>query len=134
MSRTKSKTPIRWERLLLVLLNGGPISKEDIAVSMNYKLINRISAEIWQLKQRGAEIKQHRKGKTVWGYELLNPQDVRHLVEDRGFTVLPVIKNLNDLNAQTAQVAEKETATQQWDMGGLSISHFMKGDKCLNLK
>jgi hypothetical protein len=43
---------------------------------------------------------------------LLNPQDVRHLVEDRGFTVLPVIKNLTDLNAQTAQVAEKETATQ----------------------
>ena len=112
MSRTKSKTPIRWERLLLVLLNGGPISKEDIAVSMNYKLINRISAEIWQLKERGAQIKQHRKGKAVWGYELLNPQDVRHLVEDRGFTVLPVIKNLNDLNAQTAQVAENETVTQ----------------------
>lgn len=112
MARTKSKTPIRWERLLLVLLNGGAISKEEIAVSMNYKLINRISAEIWQLKERGAQIKQHRKGKSVWGYELLNPQEVRHLVEDRGFSVLPIVKNLTDLNAQSAQVDVKETVTQ----------------------
>ena len=57
MARTISKNPRRWERLLMVLANGGVISKEQIGVTMQYDAMYRISTEMWWLKKQGAVVK-----------------------------------------------------------------------------
>jgi len=42
MSRIKSAKPVRWERLLMVLANGGIITKSQIEHTMQYKAMYRI--------------------------------------------------------------------------------------------
>lgn len=85
------KEPRRWERLLMVLANGGIISKEQIGATMQYDAMYRISTEMWWLKKQGAVVKTHRDGRTVTGYELMNVKDMIKVLKDRGFAPLPLV-------------------------------------------
>lgn len=117
MARTKSKTPICKERLLQVLVNGGPITKRQIELTMQYKYMYRIPAELWKLKSMGAVIKSHKKGRDVYAYELLNVDEMKKVLSDMGYGTLPLvkddsqIKNLGDLKAESKQ-EEAETVTE----------------------
>ena len=106
MARSKSANPIRKERLLQVLANGGVITKRQIELTMKYKPMYRIPTELWKLKKMGAVVKSHKQGRTVVGYELLNVEDMKKFLTDRGFDVLPLvsdeteIKSLGELKAK----------------------------------
>ena len=110
MSRSKSAKPVRWERLLMVLANGGVITKSQIEHTMKYKAMYRIPTELWKLKNRGAVIKSYKDGRDVVGYELVNVAEMKKLLTQRGFDVLPLVDaapvaNLSDLKAD--QVVEQ---------------------------
>lgn len=113
MSRTKSGKPLRWERLLMVLANGGPVTLKEIEDTMDYHCMNRISAEIYVLKEkeRGGIIKVHKQGRKVAAYELINTQEMidKHLTP-RGFDVKPIVgrgvSTLSDLNAKPAKAVK----------------------------
>ena len=105
MSRTKSNKPVRKERLLMVLTNGGVITKKQIEDTMQYKAMYRIPTELWKLKNMGAVIRSHKDGRTVIGYELLNVDEMKALLKAEGFDTIPLvtdssIKNLGDLKAK----------------------------------
>jgi len=107
----KSGKPVRWERLLMVLGNGGLITLKEIEDTMEYRAMNRISAEIVTLKYNGGIIKVYKDGRTVLGYELVNAKEmVDTKLTPRGFAVKPIvgrdsgISNLSDLNAKTQAV------------------------------
>lgn len=107
MSRTKSNNPVRKERLLMVLTNGGVITKKQIEDTMQYKAMYRIPTELWKLKNMGAVIRSHKDGRTVIGYELLNVDEMKALLKAEGFDTLPLvtdasIKKLGDLKAKKA--------------------------------
>ena len=109
MSRTKSNKPVRKERLLMVLTNGGVITKKQIEDTMQYKAMYRIPTELWKLKNMGAVIRSHKDGRTVIGYELLNVDEMKALLKAEGFDTLPLvteasIKKLGDLKAKKASV------------------------------
>ena len=112
MARGKSSNPIRKERLLQVLANGGVITKRQIELTMKYKAMYRIPTELWKLKKMGAIVKSHKQGRSVIGYELLNAVEMRKLLTDRGFDILPLVsdendvKALSDLKAKPAKVAK----------------------------
>jgi hypothetical protein len=106
----KSGKPVRWERLLMVLGNGGLITLKEIENTMEYRAMNRISAEIVTLKYNGGVIKTHKDGRNVVGYELVNFKEmVDTKLTPRGFDVKPIvgrdagINNLSDLNAKQAK-------------------------------
>jgi hypothetical protein len=105
MSRTKSNKPVRKERLLMVLTNGGVITKKQIEDTMQYKAMYRIPTELWKLKNLGAVIRSHKDGRTVIGYELLNVDEMKALLKAEGFETIPLvtdssIKKLGDLKAK----------------------------------
>lgn len=105
MSRTKSNKPVRKERLLMVLTNGGVITKKQIEDTMQYKAMYRIPTELWKLKNMGAVIRSHKDGRTVIGYELLNVDEMKALLKAEGFDTIPLvtdssIKKLDDLKAK----------------------------------
>lgn len=109
MARGKSGKPVTKERLLQILANGGVISKRQIELTMQYDYMYRIPTELWRLKNHlGAIVKSHKNGREVVGYELVNVDEMKKLLKDRGFDVLPLVsddqsvKTLNDLNAQPA--------------------------------
>lgn len=102
--------PVRWERLLMVLANGGVVTLEQIQTTMQYDAMYRIGAELLNMKYRGAVIKAHKNGRKVVGYELVNVAEMMPYLLDRGFNIIPIvdtaIKNLGDLKAKTAPVAD----------------------------
>jgi hypothetical protein len=91
MSRTKSNNPVRKERLLMVLTNGGVITKKQIEDTMQYKAMYRIPTELWKLKNMGAVIRSHKDGRTVIGYELLNVNEMKALLKAEGFDTIPLV-------------------------------------------
>jgi hypothetical protein len=109
-SGKRAGKPVRWERLLMVLANGGVVTLEQIQTTMQYDAMYRIGAELLNMKYRGAVIKAHKDGRKVVGYELINVAEMMPYLTDRGFSVVPIagtsIKNLGDLKAETAPVAD----------------------------
>lgn len=109
MARIKSGKPIRKERLLQVLTNGGLITKRQIELTMKYQAMYRIPTELWKLKKMGAIIKSHKDGRKVVGYELLNVDEMTKLLTSLGFATLPLVsedsdvKTLSDLKAKPAK-------------------------------
>lgn len=116
MARGKSGNPIRKERLLQVLANGGVITKRQIELTMQYKAMYRIPTELWKLKKMGAIVKSHKEGRTVIGYELLNAVEMRKFLTDRGFDILPLVSDGNDVKAlsdlKATPAAPKATKTR----------------------
>ena len=116
MARIKSGNPIRKERLLQVLTNGGLITKRQIELTMQYQAMYRIPTELWKLKKMGAIVKSHKDGRTVVGYELLNVDEMKKLLAQSGFDVLPLVsdnddvKALSDLNAKPAKAKATKPA------------------------
>ena len=106
MARTISKNPRRWERLLMVLANGGVISKDQIGATMQYESMYRISTEMWALKVQGAIVKTHKTGREVTGYELVNVKEMVKLLKDRGFAPLELVA----VKSKPAKVAAKPVA------------------------
>ena len=116
MSRGKSNKPVRWERLLMVLGNGGLVTLKEIEDTMEYSNMYRISGEIYVLKEkeRGGVIKTHKQGRKVVGYELINTQEMidKHLTP-RGFVLKPIvgrtdsIEKLADLKSEVQPKATK---------------------------
>jgi hypothetical protein len=109
-SGKRAGKPVRWERLLMVLANGGVVTLEQIQTTMQYDAMYRIGAELLNMKYRGAVIKAHKDGRKVVGYELINVAEMMPYLTDRGFSVMPIadasIKKLGDLKAKTAPVAD----------------------------
>ena len=106
MARTISKNPRRWERVLMVLANGGVISKEQIGATMQYDAMYRISTEMWWLKKQGAVVKTHKTGREVSGYELVNVKEMVKVLKDRGFAPLPLVA----VKSKPAKVVAKPVA------------------------
>ena len=136
MSGTKTNKPVRKERLLMVLTNGGVITKKQIEDTMQYKAMYRIPTELWKLKNLGAVIRSHKDGRTVIGYELLNVDEMKALLKAEGFETSPLvihnrvvvdggkrlkavadasIKKLGDLKAKTTSVPVTEEVTEITD-------------------
>jgi len=97
----------------MVLGNGGVVSLKEIADTMQYKAMNRISAEIVTLKYNGGIVKAHKDGRTVVGYELVNFKEmVDTKLTPRGFSVTPIVgrdaglTKLADLAAKPAKAVK----------------------------
>ena len=99
MARIKSGKPIRKERLLQVLTNGGVITKRQIELTMKYQAMYRIPTELWKLKKMGAIVKSHKDGRKVVGYELLNVAEMTKLLSSLGFATLPLVSDTDDVKA-----------------------------------
>ena len=113
MARTKSGTPVRSDRLLMILCNGGVVSLKEIEDTMDYHNMYRISCEVYCIKLGGGIVKTHKEGRKVVAYELVNPQEmIDKMLTPKGFSVVPIvgrdgINSLNDLNAKAVDAPSK---------------------------
>jgi predicted RNA binding protein YcfA (HicA-like mRNA interferase family) len=106
------KEPRRWERLLMVLANGGIISKEQIGATMQYDAMYRISTEMWWLKKQGAVVRTHKTGRAVSGYELMNVKEMIKVLKDRGFAPLDLVAVKTKAVKVTKAVAKPAAKTK----------------------
>jgi len=81
-----AKSPARFDRALLVLTKGGVFTAEQICKEMNYDAVYRISAVILDTKlAAGAVVRTVRDGRKVTGYELVNVDEMKAYLKDKGF-------------------------------------------------
>ena len=107
MARSKSGKPVRSDRLLMVLCNGGKVSLKEIEDTMDYHNMYRISCEVYCIKLNGGIVKTHKDGRKVVGYELVNAQEmIDKMLTPKGFSVTPIVGRDSDLSALSELNAE----------------------------
>jgi len=98
----KSAKPVRSERLLMILCNGGKVTLKEIEDTMDYHNMYRISCEVYCIKIHGGVVKTHKNGRKVEGYELVNVQEmIDKILTPKGLSVLPIVGRDNKVNSLT---------------------------------
>lgn len=96
----------RWQKALTVLSRGGVFSAEDLCKEMQYNSVYRVSSIVLDTKIfAGAVIKTVRSGRKVTGYQLVNVDEMKKLVSDKGFVSL-TSKSVAKQTATVAKVAK----------------------------
>jgi hypothetical protein len=96
----------------MVLVNRkGVVTETDIASEMQYDSMYRISTEFWRLKKRGAVIKTVRDGRKVTGYELVNVDEMKSYLNNKGFASFTPAKAVK--TAKTATVKTPKVKTEK---------------------
>lgn len=120
MARGKSGKPVRSDRLLMVLCNGGKVTLKEIADTMEYPNMYRISCEVYCIKLNGGVVKTHKDGRKVVGYELVNVQEmIDKMLTPKGFSVMPIVgrdsglSTLSELNAEPVKSSKASKAKVQ---------------------
>lgn len=106
-----AKAPTRFDRALLVLTKGGVFTAEQICQEMKYDAAYRISAVILDAKlAAGAVIKTVRDGRKVTGYELVNVDEMKTYLNDKGFASFTPAKAPKTATTKVATVKPAKTA------------------------
>ena len=75
------------DRLIMALASRtGVVTPTDIESDLEYGSMYRIATELWRAKKRGAVIKTYRDGRKVTGYELVNVDEMKQYLNNKGFT------------------------------------------------
>jgi hypothetical protein len=107
MARTKAKSAKSWERLIMLMVKGGPVTKQDIENNIEYDFMYRLSSLMFEIKLHGGVIKVQKDGRKVVSYELINIDEMKKYLTNRGLTNTQSVGKLSDLNAKPAK-AKKE--------------------------
>ena len=123
---TQSKM-LQWEKILKVMLNGQPVSKESLEAmpEMADVPLYRLSTFVWRIKMTGGVVKVVKDGRKIAGYQLMNTAEMQKYLDKRqkvfdaaekklaqkaqkkAAKVKPAktkaVKTLKDLNAQPAK-------------------------------
>ncbi len=102
------------DRLIMVLTNRkGMVTTKDIETDLEYGSMYRIATELWRAKKRGAVIKTYRDGRTVTGYELMNVEEMKTYLNNKGFASFSPAKSATPTKVATVKPAKTAKATKQ---------------------
>jgi hypothetical protein len=119
MARTKSKSAKSWERLLVLLTSGGPVTKKQIEKNVNYDFMYRLSSLIYEIKLYGGVIKVQKEGRKVVSYELVNIPEMQKYLASRGLSTSKdvSVEKLTDLKAKkVVETKSADVATVEVDV------------------
>jgi hypothetical protein len=117
MARTKKSEPNAWERLLMLMVNGGPFSKEEIEKNIDYEYMYRLSSLVLYAKYNGALIRVRKNGRKIASYELVNIDEMKSYLSKRGFSAMKIksekIKSLKDISTKVVdEVVDEVEVTE----------------------
>lgn len=117
MARTKSAKAKPWERLMMLLVNGGKFSKQEIMDKIDYPYEYRLSSLFYEIKLYNGIIKTYKDGRKAVAYELINPQEIMKYLSNRGFSPLTLnqdkVESLADLGAEKLETVEPELTVEE---------------------
>ena len=120
MTRGKQTDPKVWEKLIVAMISGKQISKEEVAATLSNELeVYRLSTYIWDIKVKaGGVIKAIKDGRKVVAYQLMNVDEMTKYLAKRGISTTVAkaktksVKKLADLGAQETATETAETVTE----------------------
>ena len=117
MARGKSAKAKPWERLMMLMVNGGVFTKEEIMAKIDYPYEYRLSSLMYEIKLYNGIIKTYKDGRKVSGYELKNPEVIMAYLSKRGLSPLTLnqdkVESLADLGAEKIETVEPELTVEE---------------------
>jgi hypothetical protein len=129
MRFAKQAKTLQWEKVLKVMLNGEPVTKESLEAMPEMKDVPlyRLSTFIWRIKVIGGVVKVVKDGRKVGGYALTNAAEMKKYIDRRDKDIAAAsskkvakapkiakapkkVKKLKDLQATPAVEEVKEDA------------------------
>jgi len=108
-----SKKVKPFQKLMLVMLSGNKITKDEIADMVGSEIhMYRLSTYMWDIKTyANGIIKVTKDGRKVSGYQLINADECKQYLQKAGIMVneKPAVESLQDLTTEqvTDQVTEQ---------------------------
>jgi hypothetical protein len=92
---------LQWEKILKVMLNGQPVTKESLEAMPEMKGVPlyRLSTFVWRIKMTGGVVKVVKDGRKVAGYQLANTDEMQKYLDKRE-KVFAVASKKEDEKAQ----------------------------------
>lgn len=125
MARGKSKDLKQFQKVLIVLSSGNPVTVDEIATTLGDEIyMYRLSTQIWEIKSvAGGIVKTMKDGRKVVGYQLMNVDEVKEYMKRVGINTATFspgaskkkpstckLAKLSDLGAQPVAPIVEETA------------------------
>ena len=121
MRFAKQAKTLQWEKVLKVMLNGEPVTKESLEAMPEMKDVPlyRLSTFIWRIKVIGGVVKVVKDGRKVGGYVLTNAAEMQKYIDRRDKDIAAAsskkvakapkkVKKLKDLQADPVVEEVKE--------------------------
>jgi hypothetical protein len=105
-----SKKVKPFQKLMLVMLSGNKITKDEIADMIGKDVqMYRLSTYMWEVKNNGGVVKVEKDGRKLSTYQLINVDDCKKYLQKVGIVAIdkPAVESLQDLT--TEQVTDKVT-------------------------
>ena len=85
MGFAKQAKTLQWEKILKVMLNGEPVTKESLEAMPEMKGVPlyRLSTFVWRIKVIGGVVKVVKDGRKVGGYALMNTAEMQKYIDRR---------------------------------------------------
>jgi len=85
MRFAKQAKTLQWEKVLKVMLNGEPVTKESLEAMPEMKGVPlyRLSTFVWRIKVIGGVVKVVKNGRKVGGYVLTNAAEMQKYIDKR---------------------------------------------------
>ena len=85
MRFAKQAKTLQWEKVLKVMLNGKPVTKESLEAMPEMKGVPlyRLSTFVWRIKVIGGVVKVVKDGRKVGGYALMNTAEMQKYIDRR---------------------------------------------------
>ena len=85
MRFAKQAKTLQWEKVLKVMLNGEPVTKESLEAMPEMKGVPlyRLSTFVWRIKVIGGVVKVVKDGRKVGGYALMNTAEMQKYIDRR---------------------------------------------------
>ena len=85
MRFAKQAKTLQWEKILKVMLNGEPVTKESLEAMPEMKGVPlyRLSTFVWRIKVIGGVVKVVKDGRKVGGYALMNTAEMQKYIDRR---------------------------------------------------
>lgn len=85
MRFAKQAKTLQWEKILKVMLNGKPVTKESLEAMPEMKGVPlyRLSTFVWRIKVIGGVVKVVKDGRKVGGYALMNTAEMQKYIDRR---------------------------------------------------
>jgi hypothetical protein len=85
MRFAKQAKTLQWEKILKVMLNGEPVTKESLETMPEMKGVPlyRLSTFVWRIKVIGGVVKVVKDGRKVGGYALMNTAEMQKYIDRR---------------------------------------------------
>ena len=85
MRFAKQAKTLQWEKIVKVMLNGEPVTKESLEAMPEMKGVPlyRLSTFVWRIKVIGGVVKVVKDGRKVGGYALMNTAEMQKYIDRR---------------------------------------------------